>query len=272
MSGVAVSFVLVGRMKTKADRSAAARKAAETRRRKAAEARLSGEQTLEAAMVSPVVAGYLRLWTSSESSTWRVDDAAGAMSLLGRGRVARTGVERDRYREVGIFDREAGVLLLPERLRAPAAGSSEVLAAAKAFSVSRAQMPPGEPEHWRALHDWLRLVVPAAVERGEFVVVERGGWGYQPEPFAFVMCAPGEAGWMSHIEAVPPPAAGSSWPAKTSPDQPGQSVSAPATREAVSAAAILLVDAVMGWAESPLDVAVTFGTSPHGPFSLPARG
>jgi hypothetical protein len=259
-------------MKTKADRTTAAKKAAETRRRRAAEPRLSAGQTLKTAMVSPVVAGHVRVWTDGETSIWRVHDAAGAMGLLGRGVVVRTGVERDRYREVGMIDPDAGVLLFPERLRAATAEPSELLGVAKAFSVSREQARPStKAEHWRELHDWLRVVVPAAVERGEFVVIERGGWDHQAEPFAFVMCAPGESGWRAHIEAVPSPPEGSSWPPKASADQPGQTVSAPATPENVRAAAILLVDAIIGWAESPMDVAVTFGTSPHGPFS-PAGG
>lgn len=253
---------------SKADRSGAAKKAAETRRRKAAEARLSAGQTLNTAVLSPVVAGHVRVWTNRETSIWRVNDAAGAAGLLGRGLVARTGIERDRYREVGVIDPDAGVLLLPERRRAAITESSELLAAAKAFSVSRrTTRPAAEAEHWRELHDWLRVVVPAAVERGEFVVIERGGWDHEAEPFAFAMCAPGESGWKAHVEAVPPPPGESSWPPKVSADQPGQTVSAPATPENVRAAAILLVDAIVGWAKSPLDVAVTFGTSPHGPFS-----
>jgi hypothetical protein len=178
-------------MTSKVDRSEAARKAAATRRRNAALRNAAG-QTLQSAMVSPVMRGCIRLWIGNESMVWRLDDPDKAAGLLGRGGV------------------------------------------------------------------------PAAVARGEFVVVERGGWDHQPDPFALAICAPGEGAWTVHIESVPPPPQGGVWPTGTDPPEEGATVSAPANSKALSTAAVLLVDAVVHWAKSPLDLAITFGSSPHG--------
>ncbi len=249
------------------DRGAAARKAWETRRRNS-RTTLKPGQTLETALLSPVVEGHVRGWVKGDSVVWRLDDPERARRLLGRGVVARTSIERGRFREVGLVARSAGTLLLPSRLHTESAAPDQALAGAQAIPIAeKPSAPQTSAAAWAELCEWLRAVLPEAVARGEFVVIERGGWEPHPEPFAFAMCAPGPRGWMSHVEAAPPPGEGSLWPRVSQRDQKGQTVSAPASIENLRGAAALLVDAVAHWAASPLDIAVTFGTSPHGPFS-----
>ncbi|HTP26179.1 MAG TPA: hypothetical protein VMK12_11025 [Anaeromyxobacteraceae bacterium] len=221
-------------------------------------------------MFSPVIGGMVRLWVGEEAQVWRIDDPESLRSMLGQGGVARTGIEPRRFREVGLLQRSSGTLFVPERPMAGEAASGEtddICARARPFVVT-----PGTAvretsgEDWREFHTWLAAAVPAAAERGEFVVIERGGWDPQPEPYALAICAPDDGRWMSHVEAVPPPPDGSSWPRPESPTQKGQTVTAPANKETLRFAAVLLVDAAIGWAKSPLDLAITFGSSPHGPY------
>jgi hypothetical protein len=148
-----------------------------------------------------------------------------------------------------------------------AESSPEILAETRPFAVCAELARPGPaPDDWRAFCDWLTPVIPAAVLHGEFVVLERGGWDHQSEPFSLAICAPAESGWKVHIEVVPPPPEGGAWPKRSYRIQEGATVSAPATVESLRGAAVLLVDAAIHWAKSPLDVAITFGLSPHGPY------
>jgi hypothetical protein len=222
-----------------------------------------GEQ-LETAMLSPVVDGHVRTWTVQGERVWRAvapDLLAGA---LGRGFVARTEVEPGRFREVGMLS-ESGSLLLPSRMM-----QGQESAGGALFALEPVDRELDADRAWADFAAWLRLVALAAVARGDFLVVETGGWDHQPVPYALFVCVERDGSWLSHLEASPPPLAGTPpWPSPA-PDREGATVTALASESAVGVAGYALTAAVSEWARSPLDLAITYGRSPGGPHSLTA--
>lgn len=215
--------------------------------------------------LSPVVGGLIRTWEDDVPITWRVDDPSGLSERLGRGSVARTQVGNDRFREVGALSvtGDRGMLMLPDRFQ-----DGEGLSGTGYDLVRASGVEDLDSDPWDDFQVWLRAVVLSAAERGDFLVVERGGWDAPPEPYALFSCRRDEAAWRSVIEAAPAPSRGQPpWPSP--PDRPeGATMTAPAGRGSIGAAAIALVTAVQEWARSPLDVGITFGKTPDGPVPL----
>jgi hypothetical protein len=71
--------------------------------------------TLETAMLSPCVGGFVRTWTEYESRLWSVADPDALSSVMGEGILARTLREERRFREVGLLHEPSGTLLLQPR-------------------------------------------------------------------------------------------------------------------------------------------------------------
>ena len=152
---------------------------------------------------------------------------------------------------------------------------------------------------WKDWGNWLNAVVLDAASRGEYVVIDKGGWepgagwwssGAEPyvllgvfhkkrvevDPLRGVMqqkqleldlgrSATGEAretqNWESIAEAKPAPSV-KPWPdAKAG---GGATISAPANADTVGVAGTVGAMAVSGWARTPLDVVLTFCTNPSG--------
>lgn len=209
--------------------------------------------------VGMALAGVVATWADDGRSLWAFDAASGLADRLGRGTVARTGVEARRFREVGLLVRESGTLLLPDRLRADDGGPIE--APGVAFELR--PLPP-DADHavadaaWAECAAWLGDAFVAAVERDEFVVVERGGWDAPPEPYVLgIRTGAGEdARW--RLECAPAPAAPTLWPV-SDPGARGASISAPPERDTIHVAGQLAVDAVRRWAATPHELGVTFG-------------
>lgn len=222
-------------------------------------------QTLEPAMLSPIVGGRIRLWAGRDSLVFGLDDPSAAAQHLGRGTVARTSVAPGRYREVGLYERTEGTLILTERLVTPRDRTEEVLAKGSRFGLRPDSAPPPSPSDWSGFCEWLKAIIPAAAAKGEFVVLERGGWDHRAEPYALVICVPARGAWNVMIETIPAPPPGGVWPPSADPSAPNASVSAPASLQVLEAAAVFLVDAAIHWAASPLDLAVTYGACPDGP-------
>lgn len=79
---------------------------------------------------SPVTGGLLRTWSDDGSQLWQVWGGDGLAQMMGRGQLARTEVEPDRYREVGLLEQPSdttsegtGRLLLPARWQPGREGS-----------------------------------------------------------------------------------------------------------------------------------------------------
>jgi hypothetical protein len=217
--------------------------------------------------VGPPVGGVLALWDAANARTlWRVDRPEELADRLGRGVVSRTRVEPRRYREVGLFDPDASVLVLTERV----ADEDVSDATSVGLRGSEIGLTPADPgalsseEAWTELAAWLGLVYEAAAARREFVVVELGGWEAPPTPFVFsLVSADSGAGMASHLEASPPPVPPTIWPVRSDPGAEGVTMRAPARPDTIRVGGHLAVDAARRWAESPHDLGVTFGTIPE---------
>ncbi|HVM53773.1 MAG TPA: hypothetical protein VM262_11295 [Acidimicrobiales bacterium] len=223
---------------------------------------------LETVLVGPFVHGLLRIWRADGTAELlEVSEPAVVGEAVGVGRLARTSPEPSRFREVALFDAASGTLLLMERPRreGAAAGGGDVEAGGVQVATRPAEEPPVDTALWRAAADVIGAAVASAVARGEFVVVEPGGWEPGSEPYALAIVVPGDDGApVSHVEAVPTPA-GDLWPAEVR-----GPLRAPATASSVSVTGLLLGQAVAAWARSPFNVVLTFGTNPHGPIDVPA--
>ncbi|MFE3290764.1 hypothetical protein [Rhodococcus sp. NPDC059234] len=207
--------------------------------------------TLTTAMISPVAGGLVRTWTETASALWAVDDPAGLADLLGRGLIARTAVPDNRFREAVLLDAVAGTLLVQNRFAD--GGESD----ARVFRLGQPVRPENNP--WTDLDDFLSAVAVSAAERGEYCVVERGGWDAPAEPYCFFGVVDDSGERVSVIEAAPVPRGTGVWPEVPDDGRPGTSVSSPASTETVEAAGIFATTAVEAWGVAPWDVALTFG-------------
>jgi hypothetical protein len=226
---------------------------------------------LETVLLGGLHGDVLRIWRADGEPEFRqVQSTDALVAVLGRGLLARTSSEPNRFREVGLLDATSGVLLLSGRghLRAGEAGVTTNVAV---IQTHLGPVPQSDQSAWAAWGRWLGHVVFEAAGRGEFVVVETGTWDAVPEPYVLMGVFLGPAGeWISHVEAEPTPTC---VPWNTTGDgKPGTPVDAPARLDTVDVAGLLALQAVQLWARSPLDVVLTFGTNPAGAWSPDAPG
>jgi len=213
--------------------------------------------TLESVLMGPVLDGHLALWDGANRPTlWRTDDASSLAARLGRGGVARSEVEPGRFRESGLLDRTSSTLFVPDRY------TREGGTHATSFPLHAGDQPTADADAlWAELRTWLADVLEAAAERGDYVVLEHGGYEFPQEPFALAICVPAEGGGaISSVEAAPAPRR-PPWPAPAA-DARAATLSAPATRDVIRGAAVFLVAAVADWSVSPWTIGVTFGRVP----------
>jgi len=218
------------------------------------------------AMLSPVVDGEIGIWTDQGYTLWRVDEPEKLAAAMGKGAVARTGVEPNRFREVGML-MESGILLLPARMK-----RDQKPTEARSFGLSRVPRPEDSQQRWNEFARWLGTAALSAARRGEFLVVENGGWDHQPHPYALFMCMKSDEIWVSHLEVSPSPNPGT-LPWASPPDNPAvATATATATEPVVAVAGHVLAGAISEWARSPLRLAVTYGPNPDGPVILTPTG
>lgn len=226
--------------------------------------------TLETVLLGCALDGLLRLWRSDGRRECRRVADADELTVLGRGALARTSLEPNRFREVALLDPETGGLVLSRRSPA-AADAPDPVADGPVLATEAAAEPALTSSTWMEWGRRLSDIIVAAAQRGELVVVERGGWEVVRRPYVLAsVLVDGDGGETSYVEALPAPT-GDPWP----PPLPNgsASLSAPASRETLSVAGILAAQAVSFWAGSPLDVVLTFvrpGT-PDGSPAVPER-
>jgi hypothetical protein len=217
----------------------------------------------DAVLLGCVLAGHLRLWRpDGEPDCVRVPDAERLARLLARGFAARTSPEPRRFREVGLLNRRTGVLTIMGRPRGPVVDTG-IESEGFAFEVESCEEPGPTQQLWASAVAYLRDATVRAVTRGEFVVIEQGGWDAIPEPYALACALHTAQGWVSHIEASPAPLV-PPW-LNEADREPQSGLGAPATSQAFSVSGYLLCQAISTWAGSPFDVVVTFGENPQGP-------
>jgi hypothetical protein len=183
---------------------------------------------------------------------------AGVSAVDPRGRQSAT------WAPVALLDAQKDLLVLLGRATAQA-GADQITAGAKTVRARLSPTPSRDLDPWTAWGQWLSDIVLAAAGRAEYVVVETGGWDSVNEPYVLLGVFPDEAGaWLSRVEAAPPPAD----PPWTAPADGGtaSSLLAPATRENVNVVGLLAIQAIPLWAGTPLEVILTFGRHPNGPW------
>jgi hypothetical protein len=221
---------------------------------------------VQTVMVGPPIGGCVALWDGeNRRSVWTVDEPVRMASELGHGRISRTGVEPSRFREVGLFDPHAATLLLPERTRRNDRDDPrriELRGSVYRLSPAPDPQPPPAADPWDELAAWLSDVFLDAASRGEFIVIERGGWDAPQSPYVLAIrtLRDGAARWL--VECAPRPEPPSLWEIAGASSPDGATVSAVAAPDTIRAGGRLAVDAAARWASSPHDLGLTFGVAP----------
>jgi hypothetical protein len=202
----------------------------------------------ETVVLGCLVKEHLRIWRADgRAQTVRLLHPSALRELLARGVVPRAPLEAERFREIGHLD-GAGVLLVGRR----------------PFAIEVCDEPPVSDALWEAAAEVFQTAAADAIARGEFLVVEPGGWAPEAERYALAGATRTPSEWLLRVEAAPAPRA-PSWPEPPE-GHAGWGVAAPAEPAALAALGSLLADAVSMWAMSPLDVTLTFGVQPDGPW------
>jgi hypothetical protein len=222
----------------------------------------------ETVLVGYPAGNVLPVWGSgSEATYWRVPEAEGLIGLLGMGSVSRSEAVPSRYREAGFFNREHGTLMLAGRYRdadGNVVGSTLTLTP---MAAGDARAFAGDVGEW-ALFQNLGDIVFAAVRRGEFVAIETGGWEIPDAPYVLMLAMHDEGpNWQSDVETAPVPRDVPLWRDQLQPpEDKAQVMRAPANIDNFKAAPHLARLAVEHWNLSPLELGLSFGPAPAGPW------
>lgn len=93
----------------------------------------------------------------------------------------------------------------------------------------------------------------------EFLVVEKGGWDAPFEPFClFIVIAEGDD-FISVVETAPAPHGSELREPHIVAGRESNTLSAPASRETIDFAAVVMMEAIATWGLQPWDLALTFG-------------
>ena len=218
---------------------------------------LSVGTKLEPVLIGPPVNGRVTTWRGADTTCWTLADRDHA-SLIGVGRLARTERETSRYREVVLMADDGTGLWAMERPASGPDGSAGGATVALAAEPTEPAADDMSDRAWSDVATWLTDVVKEAMQRREFVVVERAGWSFQDVPYVLAFPSPSEG--VTHLERAPATAAAQLWPPAAT--EQGQSISAPLTPQNLDVVGLLLVGAVRTWASSPHDLGVTFARAP----------
>lgn len=162
---------------------------------------------LSPVLLGPVVEGRVSTWLDDDLFVvWDAGSQADTLgALLAHGAVARTLVEPDRFRETAMLDVANGTLTVLERVFVRDDDGSQVVnTAVHPFKLQARAEPEPTDDVWIAFANWLSSVVVDAAGRGEFVVIELGGWGHRPHPYALAAVVRTDDGeWISNVETSP---------------------------------------------------------------------
>jgi hypothetical protein len=224
---------------------------------------------LETVLVGYPVGGVVSLWyDDGTSSSWQAQDSQLLARYLAIGTLARSEVVPNRFREAGLFNPNTHTLVLPHRYPDRHGDMAAVTVTLKSISRDQAQHAAAEPDP-SGYFERLGPVVVSAARRGEFVAIETGGWEIPFAPFVLlaVLRDPGHE-WQSHVETSPVPYGAPVWSEQPQPpDENGtQVVRAPASVETITAGSVLARIAMERWRISLLDVGLSFGPAPSGPW------
>lgn len=216
---------------------------------------LKSGDTSTVAQLSLCAGGLVRTW-ANRSQLWSVPDDAYLRSVMGTGTLARTMREQNRFREVAFVSEDTGTLWLQSRF--PVASGDGVLQVEASIIELQSAREPSE-----ALYDDVRELLTQAIhhalKNNEYLLVEKGGWDAPDEPFCLFIVIPDGDDFVSIIETAPPPVSSDIWAPHVVASQDSTTLSAPATRDTVEAAPLIMLDAIGAWGLAPWDLALTFG-------------
>jgi hypothetical protein len=223
---------------------------------------------LETVLIGCLVGDHLRIWRGDgHPEMLRVLEVDELAPLLARGAVARTSPESGCFRETALVNDGSHELTVFGRTFYRPEQES-VSAPSKSVSFEPADEPEPSTELWISAAAWFGRAFLAAALRGEFIVVQLGGWDSIPNPYVSAYARRETGAWLSTVEAQPVP---HSWP-ECDPTQPGAIRTAQASKKTVYYAGRLIADAAACWTPSPFDVVITFGTCPDGPWDEDSEG
>lgn len=216
-------------------------------------------------MVGPPVGGYIALWEEHDVSFWRLPGAP--PSTLAVGALTRVEDETGRYRELGLLDRESGLLVLDDRELGPDGTPVSQLVALEPVTAEEAKAE--SVRDGVAAAEWLGDAAVAAAARGDWMAIHQGAWQGPFEPVVVVELLRGDSGeWLAAVRATPVPAGAAFWSDR--PAEAGaecQQITAPASEKALGLAGPLAFTAFLAWEMHPLMLGITFGPNPLGPWS-----
>jgi hypothetical protein len=224
---------------------------------------------LTGVLVGPPVGGHIALWDENDVSFWRLSGSP--PSMLGAGAMIRADDETGRYREVGLLDRETGLLVL--RDREPGPGDTPVSQLVQLVPVGTEEAKAESMRGDVTAAEWLGDVAFAAAARGEWLAIHRGSWEGPFTPVVVIeLLQDADGAWLSAVRATPVPAGAPFWSDHAvAPGAERQQVTAPASHKALSLGGALALSAFLEWGIHPLMLGMTFGPNPLGPWSEPAH-
>lgn len=208
-------------------------------------------------MLSPCVGGLLRTWNESNDTTmWSVPDAEFLLSMQGSGLLGRSVREEGRFIESGLLVSNRQTLMLRGRFAAQADDGSMQLGG------STLRLQPEVAPMVSAIDDFRNLLSQAirhCISRGEFLVVERGGWDGPQEPYCLFIAVEEDGQWVNVIETVPQPGSSGVWAPHCRPGEAGTTLRAPMTQETIDMAPLVMIEAIATWGLQPWDLVLVFG-------------
>ncbi|GAA3618167.1 hypothetical protein GCM10022419_124630 [Nonomuraea rosea] len=213
--------------------------------------------------------GYIALWGEDDVSFWRLSGSP--PSMLGAGAMIRVDDETGRYRELGLLNREAGLLVL--RDREPGPGATPVVQLVPLAPVTMEEAKAESVRGDITVDEWLGETAVAAATRGEWLAIHRGSWQGPFEPIVVVeLLRDADGAWQSAVRATPVPRGAEFWSEHTvGSDWLAQQIATPASYKALSDSGVMAVAAFLSWGIHPLMLGITFGPNPLGPWSESAR-
>lgn len=206
--------------------------------------------------MSPCFGGVVRTWLADgESRLWHVADGEWLLAQQCWGLMQRTQTAPGRFREFGILSASARTLLVEPGPRAPD-DDEGVRMEPRALALEPVDAAGDVPAG--AFKELLDRVVAHSVTSREIVTVETGGWSAPAEPYCSAGIVIRGADELSVVETAPEPTGSKIWGLHMVPGRPVQSLTAPATYEALSIVPALMLEAIATWDVSPWDLTVTF--------------
>lgn len=207
---------------------------------------------LTTAVFGVPVGGLIQVWTD-KPTVWHLSDPGSFTDIVGSGLIARTQIRPGRYREECLFDEESGTVVLESRHGA-AQPESESQVGGRIFTAAPPSEVFGDP--WEDLNVAIFRAAAQAFARHELIVVEPGGWDDSDGRFCLIVAVHDDGADQIILETSPAPTGSELWPPTDQSDH--QTISAPASEDALRGAGALAVEAISRWGVAPWDVTITY--------------